>query len=124
MSMWLQLMLLVMFVEAMTEILTESSLFRGIREFLGKRSSLLGELVHCGYCTSVWVSAAVAWILVLKFTPYYAVDYIITTFIVHRLSNMLHELYSKWMGRRPWSMALYKTETVVIPESGEHNESK
>ena len=91
---------LVIFVEAFTEILVESSIMLKPREMLAKRSGLLGELIHCGYCTSVWVAAAVAWIVpmyVIAITPYFFVGYVIALFVLHRLSNILHELNNKWL---------------------------
>lgn len=118
----IKLLLLALFVEAVTEILVTSIFFEKPREFVYTRNGFFGELVNCGYCTSVWVSAVVAWLAVLPISSWFVVNYIITVFIIHRLSNLLHELNNKWLGRRPFSMALHKTETVIIP--GEINESR
>jgi len=111
----IELLILVLFVEAVTEILVSSAIFQKPREFVYTRNGFLGELVNCGYCTSVWVAAAVAWLAVLPICPWFAVNYVVTTFVIHRLSNLLHELNSKWLSRRPFSMAVHKTETVIIP---------
>ena len=118
----IKLLLLILFVEAVTEILVESSIFQKPREFVYTRNGFLGELVTCGYCTSVWVSAAVAWLVVFPISPWFVINYIITVFVIDRLSNLLHELNNKWLNRRPFSMALHKTETVIIP--GEINEPR
>ena len=111
----IELFILVLFVEAVTEILVSSVIFQKPREFIYVRNGFLGELVNCGYCTSVWVAAAVAWLYVLPICPWFAANYIISTFVIHRLSNLLHELNNKWLSRRPFSMAVHKTETVIIP---------
>ena len=117
MSTFFTLLFLAIFVEAFTEILVTSSIFRKPREFLAVASDLLGELVHCGYCTSVWVSMTVAWIIPshIAMTPFFYVNYIISIFVLHRVSNMIHELFSKWTERRPMSFAVHKTETVIMP---------
>lgn len=117
----IEFLLLILIVEAITELLVESSIFEKPRRFVYARNGFLGELVTCGYCTSVWVSAAVAWIFPIVISPWFIVNYFVTVFALHRLSNMLHELFSKWLGRRPLSMSLHKTETVIIP--GAINES-
>ena len=113
--------LLIVFIEALTEILVESSIFSKPREALALRSGFLGELIHCGYCTSVWVSASVAWVAPLAFTSIFLINYLLTVLILHRLSNLLHEIYSKLFGRRPVSLAVHKTETVLMPDLGEND---
>lgn len=108
--------LLVLAVEAITEILVTGSIFDKPREWLASKSSFFGELIYCGYCTSVWVSASVAWISILELSGVLAVDYFITVMVLHRSSNLLHELISKFLGRRPLSLAIHKTEAVLLPE--------
>lgn len=111
----IQILLLIIFVEAVTEILVASSIFEKPRLYLAQKSGFLGELIHCGYCTSVWVSLGVAWIIPITISPYFFLNYIITAFILHRLSNVIHELINKWLGRRPISFAVHKTEAVLMP---------
>ena len=123
MSIVFALILLVICVEAITEILVSGSIFQKPREFIARNSSFIGELVHCGYCTSVWVSAAVAWVFVVwvwTLTPIFWINYIIATFVIHRLANLFHELSSKWLNRRPISFAVHKTETVIVPGLSDH----
>ena len=122
-TMWL-LLFLVIFVEAITEIFVSSSIFTSFREFVGQRSAFLGELVHCGYCTSVWVSASVAWTLSAVGTNYLWLDYIICVFVLHRLSNLFHELTCKWMNRLPLTIAMHKTESVILTETEDGNISE
>ena len=112
-------LLLVVFVEALTEILVTSFILEKPRMFISRRNGFLGTLVHCGYCTSVWVSTMVAWIIpfyIWSMTGQFWLDYIITALILHRLSNLFHELTSKLFGRRPMVFVVHKKETVVINE--------
>ena len=98
--------LLIIFVEAITEILVSSDIFLEIREFIYLNSNFLGKLVHCGYCTSVWVSAAVAW-LAPSIGNYPFIEYIIAVFVIHRLSNIWHEFIARWLGRAPLTISLF-----------------
>ena len=88
-------------VEAVVEIVVASKLFLNFRAFMVKNYGLFGELFTCGYCFSVWVAAAFAWSLPGQFTEYYYIDLAIKIFTVHRLSNILHELFSRWFKRLP-----------------------
>ena len=110
----IKILLLIIFIEALTEIIVASAIFAPIRE-VSTKYSYLGELMHCGYCTSVWVSASVAWIAPLAIGPHFLINYALTVFILHRLSNLFHEFNSKWLNRRPLSLSVYKTETVIMP---------
>ena len=117
----IKLLLLIIFVEAVTEIIVASAMFAPLRK-LSTKSDFLGELVHCGYCTSVWVSASVSWIVPLDISSYFWINYVLTVFILHRLSNLLHEFNSKWLNRRPIPLSVYKTETVIMPDmEGNHD---
>lgn len=120
------LLLFVIAVEAITEILVESEIFRWPRETLARANGLIGTLVHCGYCTSVWVSAALSWAFVTcawAIVPNFWVSFIVTTFVLHRLSNLWHELTSKWLNRRPITFAVHKTETVIMPGVNDEQEN-
>ena len=128
MSFIFYIILLTIFVEAVTEILVASSIFSRPRGFIGRRSAFLGELIHCGHCTSVWVSAIVVWMIlppawIFSIISNFWVAYIITIFVVHRLSNLFHEFNSKWLNRRPFALAVHKTETVLMPDLGNNYES-
>jgi hypothetical protein len=88
----------VVFVEAVTEILTKSELFKPVRKFFFDRrdSRLFGkihELIDCGYCTSVWIGFLTAFVMFhdLDFISKY-VDWFFIGIILHRLSNLLHSV--------------------------------
>lgn len=88
---------LVIFVEAITEIIVASELFSPFREFIwNTRFTFLHKLFACGYCISVWVSASVAWIIP---THNGILGYFIKVMIIHRLSNMFHGIVTRLLGR-------------------------
>lgn len=112
-------LLLIICVEAVTEILVTSSIFTAPRLLIARISGTLGVLVHCGYCTSVWVSGVFSWFFVTQiycFFPNFWVGFIVTVFVLHRLANLFHELANKWLGRRPITFAVHKTEQVIVHE--------
>ncbi len=88
-------------VEAVTEIIVESSIFIWFRNLLTKIWPFLGELISCGYCASVWVAATIGWCLPGEVSGIIIVDAIIKIFVLHRVSNILHEGFSRWFDRYP-----------------------
>lgn len=101
-------------VEAVTEIIVDSKLFYGFRAWLLPKSFddnslfrramnslrlFLFNLLNCGYCSSVWVSAVMTYLTLdmysldnLSGLPIW-VRWLGMTFIIHRLSNWLHVVY-------------------------------
>lgn len=113
-------------VEAVVEIFVQSEIFIKVRIFFSKLNpSFLGKLFTCGYCMSVWVSATIAWTLPGTLTEYQILDIIIKTFVLHRLSNVLHEALSRWFKRLPFELVFYTTQNqppsddVIITEKKE-----
>jgi hypothetical protein len=104
-------------VEAITEIVVDSELFRPIKLWAFKETpidldrlndkqlarmqivliikSRISYLVNCGYCSSVWVSGMVCLFsmsyISLGENPVF--EWLLLTFSTHRLSNWLHVLY-------------------------------
>lgn len=98
--------------EAITEIIVSSVLLEPLRDRLKKFKkwpwSWLAYLIHCGYCSSVWVS----FILVLPLPridilPIFF-DVCIKAMVVHRMSNLVHELFKRWFDRHPISIVLHR----------------
>ncbi|MHA1833724.1 MAG: hypothetical protein ACTSV7_07010 [Candidatus Baldrarchaeia archaeon] len=90
--------LAVIFVEAVTEILAKSELFKPVRKFFFDRKSnrvfeKIHELMDCGYCTSVWIGFLTALLMFgdLDLISKY-VDWFFIGIILHRLSNLLHSI--------------------------------
>lgn len=90
-------------VEAVTEIIINGEIFLPIRNTLSKMSVFLRKLLSCGYCSSVWVAASIAWALPGTVTGYLVIDIIIRTFVLHRLSNLAHELFGRLFARLPFT---------------------
>jgi hypothetical protein len=103
----LTLVLLIIAVEAATEIITSSALVAPLqaklrvwaypidqpptgvwRAFL----AFIDQLWNCGYCASVWV-AALAGLFAPKLFSYPLVNWVVMSFVLHRLANWLHVVY-------------------------------
>lgn len=95
--------LLVVFIlafatEALVQLFTKSEFFEFPRKVLSKWS-WFERLLACGYCTSVWVAMgliAVAPVAVLPISSWTFVNVLITLLVVHRLSNVIHNVVDKW----------------------------
>ena len=94
----LYLFCVVVVVEAITELAVKSQIFLPFRRWVSSKSQFLKELLHCGYCFSVWVSLFSVSTLgtVIPLTGRGILDLAVTVLIVHRLSNVLHNVIDKW----------------------------
>lgn len=118
------LAILVICVEAITEIVVASKITLGIRNWLLKNAKFLGSLINCGYCTSVWVSATLAWFVPINMSAMVVdagffnkiIDYVIFLFVIHRLSNIWHEFIVRWLGRYPMFGGFVEVEDEEINE--------
>lgn len=132
------LLLIVIAVEAVTEILVQSSLLDiiGLRGFLHRRvladaaparsdglfrrlAHLLYRLAHalvtCGWCTSVWVSGLFSWFLPGDYFGLLPWDNIVVKwFLVQRLSNYLHDAYKLMANGRVHTVDLEHKVTVTV----------
>ena len=68
---------------------TESKLFKPLREWLKKTSSFLGDLCSCGYCFGHWI----AFILVAIYKPrmfayWWLLDYFLTALVIAWFSGI------------------------------------
>ena len=105
--MFIKICLTILLIEAIVEILTESTIFIPFRAFLfekGKNSKVfawLHDLMDCGYCTSVWVGCFFALLLFTDRTYLLNVyvDWIFIGLALHRLSNIFHILITKIKGK-------------------------
>jgi hypothetical protein len=106
--------LAVVAVEAITEIIISSVFFAPIREFIwNTRFLILHKLFACGYCMSVWVSAAVAFVVPWPTNSIFG--YFLLLFALHRLSNLFHEFSVRWLDR----IKINGTTTADTTESNE-----
>jgi hypothetical protein len=101
-NMILYILLMILSVEATTNIVSKSELFKPIRKYLFNLSKyraikFLHDLIDCPYCTSVWVSLFHVCTLVLV-SIFGGIDIFILFMCVlslHRLSNILHHLIDR-----------------------------
>jgi hypothetical protein len=89
---------LVILTEALTELVIKSEIFEPVRNLFFKLGSWLETLFKCGYCFSVWVALGAVLISQVHYplTGQPWLDLGLTALIVHRLSNILHNVIDKW----------------------------
>lgn len=87
----------VLLTESLTELVIKSEITKPARDFIKSRGSWLETLFSCGYCFSVWTAFGVAFLLGLAYnlTGWYWVDLTLTSLLIHRLSNYLHNFNDK-----------------------------
>jgi hypothetical protein len=89
------LLILPVVVEATTQLIGDSDIFGGIREWVKAKSKFFNDLFSCKYCLSVWISLFITMtyfgvkFFVWQSLPYY---FIVMLFI-HRLSNFYHLIF-------------------------------
>ena len=92
----LEIICTIILIEAITNILTKSDIFRPLRAYLFESNNKVLRFIHnildCPYCTSVWVSLSSIILLCLYLNN--LLPHILALFfmgvILHRLSNVLH----------------------------------
>lgn len=103
----INVLLLSLAVEAITEIITSSELMNPLRQRIRRLAytspptdntntrayAWLDKLISCGYCTSVWVALIVCiWFDYAIVRDKY-ISVVIMAFAIHRISNWIHVLY-------------------------------
>lgn len=92
----------IILIEAITNIVSKSDLFKPMREFLfnkgeNKLFRFMHLLVDCPYCLSVWVSVpciVVLYLYINNLLPL-VLMWVCIVIIFHRLSNVLHCLIDR-----------------------------
>lgn len=97
---FLDIIILIVFTEALTELTVKSELFKPIREFFFNRrhnriSKFFYNILDCPYCFSVW-AALLALSLVIVGGTY--IKFFIFVIVIHRFSNCFHFLIDKLRG--------------------------
>jgi len=85
---FLQALILSLVVGTVSMTISETKIFKPLREFMEKKNRRLGELVRCPYCTSHWVSL----FFVILYHPkiidkIFPVDYAVTLFTIVALAT-------------------------------------
>jgi hypothetical protein len=118
--------------EAITEIIVSSDmpLILWFRNLAAKHNPrFFGKLFGCGYCFSVWTAFALSWALPGHLVQYEVLDIIIKAFVLHRLSNILHEGLARWFKRLPFELVLstfnqspLRQDDPIVKVDDEHKE--
>lgn len=67
--------------------ISESWLFKGVREYIKSKNEILGHLFSCGYCLGHWVAFVLVAIYQYKIlNGFFIVDYFLTALIISWLS--------------------------------------
>lgn len=97
-------LVLVIAIEAITEIVTKSEIFKPLRQLffnLGMKHKpfmWFHDLLDCGYCFSVWVSFFMSIVFISSISlPLSFINWFIASMLMHRLSNMFHNIMDRIM---------------------------
>lgn len=96
--------MIIIVVEAITELIISGDIFLNLRNWLAKKSIFLHKLLSCGYCFSVWVAATIAWLAPGNVSENIIINIFVKIFVIHRLSNIIHELFQRLFDRTPISI--------------------
>jgi hypothetical protein len=68
---------------------TETKLFKPLREWMKKKSTFLGDLLSCGYCFGHWVAFALAAVYQPRlFASWWLLDYFLTALVIAWFSGI------------------------------------
>ena len=102
----IQILIIILNVEAVTNLLSKSELFKPLRESLfnlsnnrgSKFAGFLHDLIDCPYCTSVWVSIFyVSCVYITANFPLFSASFIYfcAIIVLHRLANIVHHIIDR-----------------------------
>lgn len=105
--------------EAVVELIVASEILFNIRDRVAQHSVFFGKLVNCGYCVSVWVAALMFsyhlpignYLGSLCLNSLYAHIMIVIgkAAIIHRMSTVLHESFSRRFHKHRFGIELVHT---------------
>ena len=112
-------LLIALAVETLTElIVTENILVRRAVSRLSNNLTI-GEILHCGSCASLLVSAPMCWVLPGTICNDIVLDYAIKLLVISRISNIIHEILMRLFHRVPFHFVISS-----ISSNGENHENK
>lgn len=83
-------------VEAATELIVKSEIFRPLVNRLKNAGPFMEKLLSCGFCTSVWVSMPPALVFAGLTSPVLVIFWLL---VFHRGSNYLHNINDKYFDK-------------------------
>jgi hypothetical protein len=86
----MKLVMCIIAAEAMTQLTCKAEIFNRLRDWIKSLSNFTNELLSCPYCVSVWVAG----FTVLLYVGYEWSWWLILLLVIHRASNVLHDLFS------------------------------
>jgi len=94
----IQVLMVVLLTELLTELVIKSEIFKPVRTLFFRLGDWFTKLFNCGYCFSVWAAAAVVFLTDTSYplTGNHWLDLGLMSLVVHRLSNVLHNIIDKW----------------------------
>ncbi len=92
------LLLLALVTEEVTQLVIKSTIFKPLRVLISRLGDLTAELMQCGYCFSAWVALPLVYFsqVTILVTDHPLFNVVLTVLIVHRLSNILHNMIDKY----------------------------
>lgn len=92
----------IILTEALTELLVKSEIFKPLRAYFfnGRKNNKIFDFIHsvldCGYCTSVWIGCFLSTFFILLGFEYTIINVFIFGLIIHRMSNVLHNMIDRF----------------------------
>jgi hypothetical protein len=104
----IKLLVAIALVEAVAELWTESDLFERLRVWVRSKNDFLGYFFDCGYCVSVWLGVGAAYLFqcVGQFDGLGWWEPLLWGLVIHRGSNIWHEIVSRLFARVPFTLFL------------------
>lgn len=99
--MLIQILILALLSEVITEAVVKSELFKPVRNLISKLGAWPEKLLSCGYCFSMWAASGVVFLSGVAYpvTGMYLLDIGMTALVVHRLSNFIHNFNDKYLDK-------------------------
>lgn len=101
---FLILLLCIAVNEGLAELLSKSIFFGPFRSLIGNRTNpvlrFISRAIECPYCSSVWTSMLLTFLVFVFFTPSLLgivfLDAFLFLIACHRLSNYLHDIADRY----------------------------
>jgi hypothetical protein len=101
----IKFLLAIILTEAVTELVVKSEIFNPLRAEIFRRGQAnkffdwLHRLLDCGYCFSVWAGAIIAILFFKDITLlHWTIDWFFVAIVLHRLSNLFHNIMDRIHG--------------------------